>query len=90
MKRLEKFAIALLVIAVLNTIVGIGINSVRPVITNKVALTQLEDTDESYISWNIYNKAWAIWEWSWVVFVAGSVFGVFVINNKEKKEKKGN
>ena len=61
MKTTKQFitslVIKILIFMIVSTAVFVILDACAPVITNNVALGQLENDDASYVIWEVYNRA---------------------------------
>ena len=85
-----KIVVKTLIFAILSTIAITFLQS--PVITNEIALGQMENSNELYVMWETYNKVAPFVRVIYGCVVAGFIASVaydiykFVMKNREKKQ----
>lgn len=77
---MPKWLIKFLIVSTILIVLTIVVNSSKPTLTNDLALTQLDDSNLTYVGWRLYN---GIVDYIWMVYVAIVAFAY----RKEIKSK---
>lgn len=69
MSTKAKTILLAVILVIYGSITTIFHSVFYPVVTNEMALGQLEDSAQSYTGWASYNLAMKLWEGGWVIMV---------------------